>query len=280
MEILQKRLQEQKERHQGGTKMIGTAGTSPYGTAGYNPEGVHFGEDGKQGTAVKVWQKRQFRNLDDSRELGTRNIKIALRRLRRFAREGTPDILDLDHTIKATAKKGYLDIKLIPERSNAVKVLLFLDIGGSMDGHVRLCEELFAAAQHAFKNLEYFYFHNCLYEVLWQNNRRRHTETTSTWQILHTYPADYKIIFVGDASMSPYELTHPGGSIEHWNEEPGAFWLQRVLHIYRHAVWLNPLPKKHWKNTPSVQMIRELFSRRMFPLTLEGIESAMRELTS
>ena len=279
METLRKRLQEQKKRHEGGTKMIGTAGTSPYGTHGYHPEGIRFGEEEQQGRGVKVWHKRQYRNLDDSRELGTRNIKIALRRLRRFAREGTPEVLDLDHTIQATARQGYLDIKLIPERRNAVKVLLFLDIGGSMDSHVRLCEELFSAAHGAFKNLEYFYFHNCPYEVLWKNNRRRHAETTSTWEVLHSYPADYKIVFVGDAAMSPYELTHPGGSVEHWNEEPGAFWLQRVLQIYRSAIWLNPLPEKHWEHTPSIQMIRELFSHRMFPLTLRGIDAAMRELT-
>ncbi len=279
MEELQKRLEEQEKRHEGGSKWIGTAGTSPFGAYGYNPEGVRIGQkEGRHGRAVKVWDKREYRNLDDTVELGTRNIKVALRRLRKFAREGAPEELDLDDTIRSTANKGYLDIKLVPERRNTVKVLLFFDVGGSMDGHIRICEELFSAARTEFKHMEYFYFHNCLYEFVWKNNRRRHAERIDTWNVLHTYPSDYKVIFVGDASMSPYEITYPGGSVEHMNAEPGALWLQRTLDIYENMVWLNPSPERYWDYTPSTQMINQLFSNRMFPLTLGGIDSAMREL--
>ncbi len=279
METLRKRLEEQKERHQGGNKWIGTAGTSPFGAYGYNPEGVRIGQEtGRHGRAVKVWDKREYKNLDDSVELGTRNIKIALRRLRKFAREGAAEELDLDETIRATAHKGYLDIKMVPERHNAIKVLLFFDVGGSMDAHIRLCEELFSAAHSEFKHMDFYYFHNCLYESVWKNNLRRHAEKTSTWDVLHTYPHDYKIIFVGDAAMSPYEITYPGGSVEHWNEEAGAVWLQRVTGIYESVVWLNPIPEKHWNFTPSIDLIRELMGGRMYPLTLDGLDRAMREL--
>jgi len=279
METLQKRLEEQKERHQGGNKWIGTAGRSPFGTYGYNPEGVRIGQDkSRHQRAVKVWDKREFRNLDDSVELGTRNIKVALRRLRKFAREGALEELDLDDTIRATAHKGYLDIKLRPERHNAVKVLLFFDVGGSMDPHIELCEELFSAARTEFKHMEYFYFHNCLYERVWRDNHRRHSEVIPTHDVLHTYPHDYKVIFVGDASMSPYEIVYPGGSVEHWNEEAGEVWMRRLLNIYPHAVWLNPMPEKYWQYTASTGMLRELMENRMFPLTLEGLDAAMREL--
>jgi len=279
MEELQKRLEEQKERHEGGNKQIGTGGTSPFGNSGYNPEGVRIGqEEGRHGKAVKVWDKREYKNLDDQVELGTRNIKVALRRLRQFARQGVPTELALDDTIRETAHKGYLDLIFRPERHNTVKVLIFFDIGGSMDPHIRLCEELFSAARTEFKHLEFYYFHNCLYEYVWKNNRRRHTERTDTWEVLHTFPSDYKVIFVGDATMSPYEVTYPGGSVEHWNEEPGAVWLQRVFDIYEHAVWLNPVPERYWDGTPSIQMMRQLISDRMYGLTLEGIDAAMREL--
>src|SRR5476651_329933 len=243
---LKERLAEQKGRHQGGSKWIGTGGTSPFGNAGYNPEGIRIGGESTHRRAVKVWDKREFKDLDDAVELGTRNIKLALRRLRKFARTGAPEELDLDGTIKETANKGYLDILLRPERHNAVKVLLFLDIGGSMDWHIKLCEELFSAARTEFKHLEHFYFHNCLYERVWKDNRRRWQETTPTWQVMHTYPHDYKLIFVGDASMSPYEVTQPGGSVEHMNEEPGSTWMQRITRTYPHAVWLNPVPENQW----------------------------------
>jgi len=280
MEELQKRLEEQKERHEGGSKWIGTGGTSPFGADGYNPEGVRIGQKkGRHGKAVKVWDKREFKNLDDSVELGTRNIKVALRRLRKFAREGNPEILDLDDTIKSTAHAGYLDIKLIPERRNKVKVLVFFDIGGSMDGHIRLCEELFSAARMEFKNLEYFYFHNCLYEGVWKDNNRRFNEKMNTWDVLHKYSADYKVIFVGDASMSPYEVSYAGGSVEHWNEEAGGLWLQRVTEIYENAIWLNPTAERYWEHTPSLQMIKQIFSDRMYPLTIDGLDRAMRELS-
>ena len=280
MEELKKRLEEQEGRHEGGSKWIGTGGTSPFGSDGYNPEGVRIGQDkNKNFKAVKVWDKRDYKNLDDGVELGTRNIKVALRRLRRFARDGEADILDLDDTIKSTANAGYLDIKLIPERRNKVKVLVFFDIGGSMDPHIRLCEELFSAARSEFKNMEYFYFHNCLYEGVWKDNRRRHTEKMPTWDVLHTFPSDYKVIFVGDASMSPYEITYEGGSVEHWNEEAGALWLQRVTDIYESCLWLNPMAERYWEHTPSAQIIKQIFSDRMFPLTLEGLDHAMRELS-
>jgi len=279
METLKKRLEEQKERHQGGSKWIGTGGTSPFGSGGYNPEGVRIGGEGlRQGRAVKVWEKREYKNLDDEVELGTRNIKMALRRLRRFSREGAPEEFDLDSTIDATARAGYLDIKMRPERRNRIKVLIFFDAGGSMDPFIRICEELFSAARTEFKHLEYFYFHNCLYDFVWKDNRRRWTEKSPTWDVLHKFPHDYKVIFVGDASMSPYEITVPGGSVEYFNEEAGAIWLGRLLDVYERAVWLNPTPQKHWDYAPSVQLIRELFSERMYPLTLAGIDQAMAEL--
>jgi uncharacterized protein with von Willebrand factor type A (vWA) domain len=279
METLKKRLEEQQGRHQGGNKWIGTGGTSPFGNSGYNPEGVRIGGESRHKRAIKVWEKREFANLDNTRELGTRNIKVALRRLRRFAREGAADELDLDATIRGTARQGFLDIHMRPERHNAVKVLLFLDVGGSMDPYVRLVEELFSAATTEFKNLEFFYFHNCLYEGVWQNNHRRWQERTSTWDILHKYGHDYKVIFVGDAAMSPYEISYPGGSVEHMNEEPGAVWLERVLHTYPATVWLNPVKPDHWNYSQSTTMIRQLFGDRMYPLTLEGLDDAMRELT-
>lgn len=280
MEELQKRLEEQEKRHEGGNKMIGTAGTSPFGAYGYNPEGVRIGQkEGRHGKAVKVWDKREYKNLDDQVELGTRNIKVALRRLRKFAREGAPDELDLPDTIRSTAHNGYLDIKMVPERRNKIKVLLFFDIGGSMDAHIRTCEELFSAARTEFKHMEYFYFHNCLYEDLWKDNRRRHTEKMATWDVLHKFPHDYKVVFVGDATMSPYEITYPGGSVEHWNEEAGGLWLERVLNIYESAVWLNPVPERHWEYTPSIQIMQQIMGDRMFPLTLQGLDGAMRELS-
>lgn len=279
METLKKRLEEQKKRHQGGNKWIGTGGTSPFGSGGYNPEGVRIGNEGKrQGRAVKVWEKRDYKNLDDSVELGTRNIKIALRKLRRFARQGAPDEFDIDSTIDATARAGYLDIKMRPERRNTIKVLIFFDAGGSMDPFVKTCEELFSAARTEFKHMEYFYFHNCLYDYVWKDNRRRWTEKIPTWEILHKYPHDYKVIFVGDASMSPYEITVPGGAVEYFNEEPGALWLKRVTDIYESAVWLNPVARRSWEYVPSISLMRELLGDRMFPLTLSGIEQAMSEL--
>jgi uncharacterized protein with von Willebrand factor type A (vWA) domain len=279
METLKQRLEEQQGRHQGGNKWIGTGGTSPYGNSGYNPEGVRIGGEGKHGRALKVWEKREFQNLDNTRELGTRNIKIALRRLRRFAREGNADELDLDATIAGTARQGWLDIRMRPERHNAVKLLLFLDVGGSMDPFIKLVEELFSAATTEFKNMEFFYFHNCLYEGVWKDNHRRFAERTPTWDILHKYGHDYKVVFVGDAAMSPYEISHPGGSVEHFNEEPGAVWLQRVAQTYPATVWLNPTPEKQWNYSQSTKVIRELLSDSMYPLTLEGLDSAMRELT-
>jgi uncharacterized protein with von Willebrand factor type A (vWA) domain len=280
METLKKRLEEQQKRHQGGSKWIGTAGTSPFGAFGFNPEGVRIGQDkNREGRAVKVWDKREYKNLDDTVELGTRNIKMALRRLRKFTREGLETELDLDDTIRSTARNaGWLDIKMVPERKNKIKVLVMFDIGGSMDAHIRVCEELFSAARTEFKHLEFFYFHNCLYEKLWKDNRRRHTDTTPTSQVLHTYPSDYKVIFVGDGSMSPYEIVYPGGSVEHWNEEAGQVWMQRVTDLYSSCVWLNPVPERHWQYTPSIQLLKQLMSDRMYPLTLGGIESAMKEL--
>ncbi|HKD20490.1 MAG TPA: VWA domain-containing protein, partial [Rhizomicrobium sp.] len=279
METLKERLEEQKKRHEGGSKMIGSGGTSPFGNSGYNPEGVRIGQDkGRHGKAVKVWDKREYKNLDDSVELGTRNIKVALRRLRKWAREGAETELDIPGTIKDTANKGYLDLKLIPERHNTVKVLIFFDIGGSMDAYIKLCEELFSAAKTEFKHMEFFYFHNCLYEAVWKDNRRRHNEKFPTWDVLHKFPHDYKVIFVGDATMSPYEITYPGGSVEHWNEEAGAIWLDRVAQIYEHVVWLNPVSEKHWEYTPSIGLINQIISNRMYPLTLGGLDAAMREL--
>ena len=280
METLKERLAEQQGRHQGGSKWIGTGGTSPFGAYGDHPEGIRIGqEEGRRRSAVKVWDKREYKNLDDSVVIGTRNIKVALRRLRQFVRDGANIELDLNGTIKATADNGgWLDLKMRPERHNKVKVLLFLDVGGSMNVHARTCEELFSAASGEFKNLEYFYFHNCPYESVWRDNMRRHAQRTPTWEMLHTYPADYKLIFVGDASMSPYEITYPGGSVEHWNEEAGGIWLQRMLEIYSSAIWLNPEPREHWEYTHSIQMIRQLMGERMFPLTIKGLEEGMRLL--
>ncbi len=281
METFRQRLEEQNERHQGGSKWIGTGGTSPFGAYGYNPEGIRIGQDGsRQRRAVKVWDRREFRNLDDTVELGTRNFKVALRRLRRFAREGAAEELDLPDTIAATAKNaGYLDIRMVPERHNATKVLLFLDIGGSMDDHVRVCEELFSAASSEFKHLEYFYFHNCVYEGVWRDNRRRYTERTPTLDVLHKYSADYKLILVGDATMSPYEITFAGGSVEHVNQEAGETWIKRLLETYPKAIWLNPEPTDRWEYTPSIQILSRLMGQRMYPLTVNGLEQGMRELS-
>jgi uncharacterized protein len=279
METLKKRLEEQQGRHQGGSKWIGTGGTSPFGHGGYNPEGVRIGGQSRHKRAVKVWEKREFRNLDSARELGTRNIKVALRRLRRFARTGAADELDLDATVSGTARKGYLDIAMRPERRNAVKLLLFLDVGGSMDPHVKLCEELFSAATAEFKHLEFFYFHNCVYEGVWKDNRRRFSERTPTWDVLHKFGHDYKLLFVGDAAMSPYELSHPGGSVEHDNAEPGALWLQRMTQVYASAAWLNPEPRAHWDYSQSTRMVREIMADRMYPLTLDGLDEAARALS-
>ena len=279
METLKERLAEQEERHEGGSKWIGTGGTSPYGNSGYNPEGVRIGGEGGQKKALKVWDKREFQNLDNTKLLGTRNIKVALRRLRKFAREGAQDELDINRTIEGTAKKGWLDIHMRAERHNAVKLLLFLDVGGSMDPFIKICEELFSAATGEFKNLEFFYFHNCPYEGLWKDNRRRFSERTNTWDVLHKYGHDYKLIFVGDASMSPYEITHPGGSVEHFNEEAGVTWMQRLTNTYPAAAWLNPVPEKQWGYSQSVKIIRELMNDRMYPLTVDGLSDAMKELT-
>ncbi|MGA1614636.1 MAG: vWA domain-containing protein [Lutimaribacter sp.] len=280
METLKQRLEEQKERHQGGNKWIGTAGTSPFGAHGYNPEGVRIGQDkSRHQRAVKVWDKREFKNLDDTVELGTRNIKVALKRLRRWARDGAHDELDLDGTIRATAEHGYLDVKTRPERRNAVKVLLFLDVGGSMDPHVKIVEELFSAARSEFKHMEYFYFHNCLYEGVWRDNRRRWDAQTPTSEVLRTYGSDYKCIFVGDASMSPYEIAYPGGANEHWNAEAGQTWLQRAREQWPNHLWINPVPEKYWGYTQSIAMIKEIFENRMVPMTLSGLETGMKELT-
>ncbi|MCF8479601.1 MAG: VWA domain-containing protein [Rhodospirillum sp.] len=281
METLRKRLEEQKGRHQGGNKWIGTAGTSPFGAFGFNPEGVRIGQhQSRHRRAVKVWDKRDFKDLDGDVEIGTRTIKVALRRLRRFARAGAETELDLDGTIRSTAHQGgLLDLKMRPERHNAVKVLMFLDIGGSMDDHVRICEELFSAARTEFKHLEFHYFHNCVYESVWKDNRRRHAERIDTLDLIHTYPRDYKLVFVGDASMSPYEIATPGGSVEHYNPEPGQQWLARMLEAWPSAVWLNPVEKGHWDYTHSIGMIREIMGDRMFPLTLKGLDAAMGELT-
>src|SRR5271170_3613431 len=281
METLRKRLEEQKGRHQGGNKWIGTAGTSPFGAHGYNPEGVRIGQD-KSGnrSAVKVWDKREFANLDDKIELGTRNIKIALRRLRRFARRGAPDELALADTIDATARSGgWLDIKMQAERRNVVKVLLLLDIGGSMDDHVKTCEELFSAARSEFKHLEHYYFHNFTYEALWRDNRRRFNEHIGTAEVIRTYGPDYKLIIVGDATMSPYEITHAGGSVEHWNAEPGSIWLQRLLKKYPKFAWINPQPQGRWRQSASIELIRDMLDGRMYPLTLSGLDEAIDALT-
>jgi uncharacterized protein with von Willebrand factor type A (vWA) domain len=279
MQTLEERLKEQKGRHEGGSKWIGTGGTSPFGHGGFNPEGIRIGGAGGQRKAVKVWERRDYRNLDDSVELGTRNIKIALRKLRRFAREGAAEEFDLDGTIASTARNaGLLDLKFVPERHNAVKVLLFLDVGGSMEPYVRVCEELFSAARSEFKHLEYYYFHNFVYESMWKDGRRRHSERTPTLEILRTYPPDYRAIFVGDASMSPYEIMQPGGSIEHWNDEAGAVWMQRITQRFHRHVWLNPEPEDRWDYTASIGIARQLMGDRMFPLTLDGLDRAIRAL--
>jgi uncharacterized protein len=279
MRTLAERLREQRERHQGGARWIGTAGTSPFGNAGHNPEGVRIGGTGRNRSAVKVWERRDYRDLDDTLEIGTRNIALALRKLRRFAREGAAEELDLDGTVRGTARNaGVLDLRFQPERHNAVKVLLFLDVGGSMDEHVRLCEELFSAARAEFKHLEHFYFHNCVYERVWRDNARRYEQWTATADVLHKYPADYRAIFVGDASMSPHEILREGGSIEHWNEETGATWLKRLTDVYARAVWLNPVPEHAWGYTPSIGVVRELMGERMFPMTLDGLGRAIERL--
>ncbi len=280
MKALRERLEQQDERHEGGNRWIGTAGTSPFGAYGYNPEGVRIGQQrSRNRRAVKVWDRRDYRNLDDSVELGTRNIKVALRRLRKFAREGAADQLDLDDTIDKTARNGgFLDIRMIPERHNAVKVLLCLDIGGSMDDHIRICEELFSAARSEFKHLEYFYFHNFVYESMWKDNRRRHSERIPTLDITHKYGADYKLIFVGDATMSPYEIVYAGGSVEHWNEEPGSIWIKRLLNTYQRAIWLNPEPRDRWNFTPSIKLAREIMDDRMYPLTIAGLDAGIKAL--
>lgn len=282
LETFKKRLEEQKERHQGGNKWIGTGGTSPYGAYGYNPEGFRVGQDGNRNNrAVKVWDKREFRNFDDSVELGTRNIKVALKRLREFARSGAREELDLNNTIRATAENaGFLDIKMIPEKHNSVKVLLLMDVGGSMDLHIQTCEELFSATRTEFKHLEYYYFHNFIYESLWKDNNRRRTEFTPTWDVLHKYSSDYKVIFVGDASMSPYEIAYQGGSVEHWNEEPGSVWMERLLTTFDKVAWLNPMAEKHWPYTQSVGMTKDLVHDKMFPLTIKGLEDAMKHLVN
>ncbi|MGB3646016.1 MAG: VWA domain-containing protein [Mesorhizobium sp.] len=279
METLKARLEEQKGRHQGGSKWIGTGGTSPFGAYGYNPEGIRIGQhESRNRRAVKVWDKREFRNFDDTVELGTRNIKVALKRLRRWVREGAQEEFDLPGTIHATAEHGYLDVRTRPERRNAVKLLMFLDVGGSMDDHIRVVEELFSAAKAEFRQLDFFYFHNCVYEGVWKDNRRRF-ETVPTFDLIHKYGPDYKAVFVGDAAMSPYEIMQPGGSVEHWNQEAGSVWLSRMLVQWPHAVWLNPVPEKHWGYTHSTGMIREIFGNRMFGLTLAGLEAATRQLS-
>jgi hypothetical protein len=280
METLRQRLEEQRGRHQGGSKWIGTAGTSPFGAYGYNPEGIRIGQQGgRSRSAIKVWDERTFRNLDDSVEVNTRNIKIALRRLRRFARQGIPEEFDLDTTIERTARNaGWLDVQLRPERRNRIKVLLFLDVGGSMDPHVQVCEELFSAARSEFRHLEYFYFHNCIYDHVWRENARRRNERIATFDLLHKYGRDWKLIFVGDAAMSPYELVQPGGSVEYANDEPGVVWLKRLIAAYRHAIWLNPEPERTWQYTRSTQMVLEVLGPRMFPLTLDGLQRGIAAL--
>ena len=280
MEEFKKRMEEQKKRHQGGNKWVGTGGTSPFGAYGYNPEGIRIGQqEGRSGRAVKVWDRRNYRDLDDSVELGTRNLKLALRRLRKFARTGTAEELDLDNTISSTAKNaGLLDIKMIPERHNAVKVLLFFDVGGSMDPHVKTCEELFSAARSEFKHLKYYYFHNFLYESVWTKSHRRHAETTQIFEVMNKYSKDYKVIFVGDATMAPYEITHTGGSIEHYNEEAGAIWMKRMSESFDNMVWINPTPKDYWEHSYSIEIVKELLEDKMFPLTVKGLEGAMGSL--
>ena len=279
LEEFKKRMEEQKDRHEGGNKWVGTGGTSPFGNNGQHPEGIRVGGEGKQRKAVKVWEAREFKNLDDNVELGTRNIKVALRRLRKMIRESAEEEFDLDGTIESTAKKaGLLDIKYQPEKRNAVKVLALFDVGGSMDPHVKICEELFSACKTEFKNLEYFYFHNFIYETVWKDNRRRQNERMYTEDLIHKYPSDYKIIFIGDATMAPYEITNPGGSIEHWNEEAGALWVKRLVDVYEKVIWLNPVPEEHWEYSASVELTRSLIEDNMFPLTLRGLEESMAYL--
>lgn len=281
MEAFKERLEEQKKKHQGGNKMIGTGGTSPFGANGYNPEGFRIGQkSGRHGRAVKVWEKRGYKDLDGDVTLGIRNIKLALRRLRKFARQGAADELDLDDTIRSTARNaGYLDIKMVPERHNSIKVLLFFDVGGSMDPHIKVCEELFSAARLEFKHMEYFYFHNFIYESVWKDNIRRTHESTSLYDLLHKYSSDYKVIFVGDASMAPYEITHPGGSIEHWNEEAGAVWMQRLRDHFEKVIWINPLPENYWGQGGSLGITKQLVEDKMFPMTVEGLEAGMKYLS-
>ncbi|MCC2636755.1 MAG: hypothetical protein K0Q68_474 [Moraxellaceae bacterium] len=280
MEEFRQRLEEQHKRHQGGNRMVGTGGTSPFGAYGANPEGIRLAGDSRMKKAVKVWEKREFRNLDDSVELGTRNIKVALRRLRKFARTGVEEELDVDDTIRATAHKaGLLDIKMRPERKNKVKVLLFFDVGGSMDPHIKVCEELFSAARTEFKHLEYFYFHNFIYDGVWKDNMRRWSERTNVWDIIHKYGPDYRVIFIGDASMSPYEVMAVGGSVEHFNEEPGLVWMQRLSHHFQKMIWLNPEHERAWSGTQSIVQVRQALENRMYPLTLKGIEEGMRYLS-
>jgi uncharacterized protein with von Willebrand factor type A (vWA) domain len=281
MKTLKERLEEQQKRHQGGNKWVGTGGTSPFGAHGYNPEGVRIGQEGNRNfSAVKVWDQRDFKNLADNVELGTRNIKIALRKLRQFARTGASEELDIPTTIGETARNaGMLDIHMVPERHNAIKVLMFFDVGGSMDAHIKECEELFSAVHTEFKHLEYFYFHNCVYEGVWRDNARRHKEAISVWDVIHKYGSDYKLIFVGDATMGPYEITYPGGSVEHWNEETGAVWMQRLLNHFNHAIWLNPQMEQYWNYYASIKIIHELMEEKMFPLTLQGIGNGIKALT-
>jgi uncharacterized protein with von Willebrand factor type A (vWA) domain len=280
METLKKRLEEQSERHEGGSKWIGTKGTSPFGAYGYNPEGVRIGQkESRHRRAVKVWDRREFKDFDDSVELGTRNIKVALKRLRQWARDGADEELDLDSTIRSTAEQGYLDVKTRPERRNAVKVVLFLDVGGSMDDHIKVMEELFSAARAELKHMEHYYFHNCLYEGVWKENRRRWSDQIPTHEVLNRFGKDWKCVFVGDASMSPYEIAYPGGASEHWNEEPGEVWLRRAIDQWPSNIWINPVPERHWKYTHSIQMIREIFADRMYPMTIEGLGEAMKELS-
>ena len=286
MEMLQEQMRQAREGggdgdEEGDENAKGKGRNFPIGSDGYHPEGIRIGQDkGRHGKAIKVWDKREYKNLDDQVELGTRNIKIALRRLRKFARTGAPDELDMKGTIKETANKGYLDVIMQPERRNTIKVLIFFDIGGSMDSHIRICEELFSAARTEFKTMEFFYFHNCLYEGVWKDNRRRHAEKIETWDLLNKYGRDYKVIFVGDATMSPYEITYPGGSVEHWNEEPGAIWMDRVSNAWDSVAWLNPTPQRHWAHTPSIGVMRQLVGERMFPLTIQGLDQAMRALVN
>lgn len=280
IEEFKKRLEEQKNKHQGGNKWIGTGGTSPFGHSGYHPEGIRIGGESKNRRAVKVWERRDFKNLDDSVELGTRNIKVALRRLRQFARTGAEEELDMDDTIRSTANNaGLLDIKMVPERHNAVKVLLFFDIGGSMDPHIKICEEMFSAARSEFKHMEYFYFHNFIYESVWNNNIRRHNERIPLLDILHKYAGDYKVVFIGDASMSPYEILAPGGSVEHWNQETGEFWMRQLTQVYNKVIWLNPVPQDQWHYTPSIEICSKLMEGHMYPLTVKGLEEGMGYLS-